>query len=302
MNSLLIFRPDFHIHILDEDKLVLFSDDSHFLLPNRIYVAIAKELSEGPKTIKDLVSGLSKMYSSDFIHAAIDNLTKKFIITSKPSTLTHEALAFWYQSSIDPEALETEQARVRVKINNFGIPRENSLEKFSNKLHDLGFSVSDDAEFSIVVLDSYLGNDLSEFISQTKSQNKSWIPLKTHGTKIWLGPIFCNDSNNCWNCLEQSIKENRRVEVDIFGSENLNRIPASQCHLSANEDVGMNICGVQLAKWFVNKNEHPLLSHILTFDLVSLEIQFHPVGLIFCEGCQKKKVVKKTKSIISKEA
>jgi bacteriocin biosynthesis cyclodehydratase domain-containing protein len=104
--------------------------------------------------------------------------------------------------------------------------------------------------------------------------------------KFGLGPIFNKSgTNSCWDCLKQSLKTNRRVEVDLFGHDASKLSLPSKAYLNGNEDMAFRICAIQLARWFVNPQNCPLSNHLLTFDPFNFQSESHQCGLICCKKC-----------------
>lgn len=177
MNSSLTFRPDLQVHVLSKDKVILFSDTSHFILQNEVYVEIANELTKGPKSNFDLIAKLSHIFTSEFVRKAIQTLaTKGFLIDAKPSKLSQNAMAFWYENGISAELLETRLRNINISVRFFTEFSNKLKYKFTSAFEELGFSIADKGEFTVVVLDNYLEPQLANFVDTSQNQNTSWLP------------------------------------------------------------------------------------------------------------------------------
>jgi oxazoline/thiazoline synthase len=98
--------------------------------------------------------------------------------------------------------------------------------------------------------------------------------VKPVGCILWIGPIFVPNKTGCWNCLANRLKENYRVEVDVFGVENQSLTLPSIPILPTNEAIALNLAATEIAKWVFN--EDPLLTqNIFTMDTRNLTTQLH---------------------------
>ncbi len=154
-------------------------------------------------------------------------------------------------------------------------------------LGNLSLKVNDAGDFFIAIVDNYICHELEEFNCARLQDKKPWMLLKPSGRIIWIGPIFEPIHTGCWNCLAEKLKENRRVEVDLFGlnNSNLNIPPLS--HLPTIRIIAMNIAAIEVAKWEKSPQSHQLHNNLLTLDLKNMETRLHPFkSLLTCTSCQ----------------
>lgn len=289
MGSRITLRPDLKAYALSKDRVVVFSESSHFLLHGELYVGIIEELLSGTKSKLELKSKLSPSFDPKMLNDAVKKLLEKGLATSDEYTMLPEAArAFWYENGVNAGRLENNLKNTKICVKSFTHLKNDPRDRFVESLEKLGFIVEDPSDFTVILTDSYLDERISDFWKELDNQNKPWIPLKFSGSKLWFGPIFDPKVNNCYFCLQQALKENKRVEVDIFGFNSKNLGYPSNSYLDINEDIGHRLSAIQLAKWLDNPKDQIPYNYLIVFDTVDLTTKLHPTRLIYCENCQTK--------------
>lgn len=279
-------RRDFRFHVFDSEKVVFYSDSASFLLSNKIFIQIALSLDTASKSIKDLSNQLAAKFDERLIAQAIHLMLEKGILAEHyGSTFSQEAQAFWCQNGLDARQLESLLKNKRISVKAFCKNSDQLETKFTDVFEQLGFTIAEVGEYLIFIVDHYLNLDLDHYVKNCLKDGHPWLPLKIVGSKIWLGPIFDCTGNQCWDCLRQSLKINRRVEVDLFGSDSTKLSLPSKAYLSCNEDLAFSLFGIQLARWLIDGKSSPISNQLITVDPFNLKIEHHQCGIIFCENC-----------------
>lgn len=291
--SKLVFKPHYAVEIIEPAQIVLFSEDKHFLLQGEIYVALAKLLETKPESKNTIFKHLKKAYSEEFIKKAIQRLTSKGFIAEHADGIPKNIAAFWSDTNLPATPPTYKSANVLNFSQHDPSPLINALENLSVKVNGAG-------DFFIVVTDNYISKELELFNSQRLQDKKPWMLLKPTGRIVWIGPIFVPDKTGCWNCLAHSIKENRRVEVDLFGSYNEALKISSPVFLPTSCAIAMNLAANEVAKWLRSPHSHPLHHNLITFDLGTLESQKHAfTARTTCSGCQHTSPTQEARIILS---
>lgn len=274
------FKPHFHVEIIDCEQLVLFSEDKHHLLQGSIYVAIAELIHSGPMPEATIIEILLPKFPLECIQEAFSRLKKKGFFSKSCNKTTKNILAFWSDLALDEEA----RVKPSIVIKNFS---QYSSSDLTTALGNLSLKVDESGDFFIAIVDNYICHELEEFNYARLQDKKPWMLLKPSGRIIWIGPIFEPSHTGCWNCLAEKLKENRRVEVDLFGqnSSNLNIPPLS--HLPTAQIIAMNMAAIEVAKWGKAPQSHQLHTNLLTLDLKNMETRLHPFkSRLNCTSCQ----------------
>ncbi len=278
--QLMHFKPNFHVEIIDSEQVVLFSEDQHHLLQGPIYVAIAEMICNGPASEKDVVDNLLAKFSNEWIQEALNRLKRKGFITKYCDNVAKNIMAFWSDLALEGKA----RAKQSIVIKNFS--KHNSSE-LVNILNSLSLKVAESGDFFIVIVDNYICGELDDFNKARLRDRKPWMLLKPSGRVIWIGPIFEPNNTGCWNCLAEKLKENRRVEVDLFGLKNSNLNIPSLPYLPTTHSIAMNLAANEVAKWERSKQAHRLHHNLLTLDLGNMEMRLHSFkSLATCTSCQ----------------
>lgn len=274
------FKPNFHMEIMNEKQLVLFSEDKQHLLQGAIYVAIAELIHLKPMPEETVTENLLSKFPLECIQEAFFRLRKKGFVSNFCNKRTKNALAFWSDLALDEEVV----VKPSIAIKNFS---QHSSSELSVALNNLSLKIDDSGDFFIVIVDNYISYALEAFSKARLQDKKPWMLLKPSGRVIWIGPIFEQSHAGCWHCLAEKIKENRRVEVDLFGLDNNSLNIPSLSYLPTTLTIAMNMAAIEIAKWEKSQATHQLLKNLLTIDLRSMETQLHPFKLLVtCAVCQ----------------
>ncbi len=274
------FKPNFHVEILDSEQLVLFSEDKHHLLRGSIYVAIGKLIHIGPRPEEEIAKELLPKFPLEFIREALKRLKQKGFVSNLCDQAPKNILAFWSDLTLD------EEVRVKPSFVIKNLSRYSSSDLIK-ALESLSLKMEESEDFFIVIVDNYISGELEEFNKTRLLDKKPWMLLKPSGRVIWMGPIFEPGRTGCWNCLAEKLKENRRVEVDLFGLKNSDLNIPSLAHLPTTQIIAMNMAANEVAKWEKSPKSHQLHQNLLTLDVGSMEMRLHPFkSLSTCTSCQ----------------
>src|SRR5580692_3351129 len=94
-SPLIGFRPHFRIEIIEPDQVVLFSEDTHFLLQGEFYVTLTRILKVKPASRLDIIEMFKKEFSKEFIHKGIQKLISKGFIGEIDEDTPKNIASFW---------------------------------------------------------------------------------------------------------------------------------------------------------------------------------------------------------------
>lgn len=274
------FKPHFHVEIIDCEQLVLFSEDKRHWLRGSIYVEIARLILSRPMSEEIITESLLPKFPLGCIQEALIRLKKKGFVSKFCNKTPKNVLAFWSDLALDMDV----RAKTSIGIKNFS---QHSSSDLTNALENLSLKVGKSGDFFVVIVDNYISDELEAFNKVRLEDKKPWLLLKPSGRIIWIGPIFEPGHTGCWNCLAEKLKENRRVEIDLFGLNNSSLNIPSLSHLPTTQIIAMNMAAIEIAKWEKSPQSHQLYSNLLTLDLGNMETRLHPFkSLVTCTTCQ----------------
>ncbi|KAF3884120.1 MULTISPECIES: TOMM precursor leader peptide-binding protein [Nostocales] len=265
------FKDHFHVELSPPKNVYLLSEKGHFVLTGRLYYLLAPLLN-GCYTVEEMNKHLQGQASVDEILFGLEQLEKKGYITNASSTPPPEA-AFWNLLNRDADLTAQRFQQVKIAIATFGNVTAEPLKAI---LESLNIPVSDSGELTAVLTDDYLQPGLGTFNREALQSQRPWLLLKPVGGTIWIGPVFRPGYTGCWECLAQRLRLNREIESFLQEQkQTLEPFPISRAALPSTLHTGLNIAATEIAKWVSNSEQHSLEKTLLTFDLVSLNLQRH---------------------------
>ncbi len=288
------FQPHFHVECLDDERVLLFSEDQHYLLRGKIHRKIASIFLNSSVDESTLFANLSTNFRHEDIKKAFLNLKEKGFIAKHIENVPVNVAGFWAGMNFPLTRIK----RSRVTLINFSDHKNDDL---IGEFSDIEFSSNDDANFFLVLTENYISKDIENFNTERLKDNKPWMLVKPSGKRVWIGPIFEPQKTGCWNCLAERMKENRRVEVDAFGVDNENLYIPEKSYLLASRRIAFNLASIEVEKWLRSSDSHILCSNLFTFDLESLETHLHPFKrLTYCKICQQGNTIFEQRPLILK--
>ena len=283
-----IFKRHFHVEILKEDNAAyLLSEKRHFALTGRLYVELASLLN-GRRSEEKIVEELSTDFDEDLVRKTLSHMKGRGYITETDGGLPAPVAAFWDLQNIDAGNACEQLQHTKVSIRNFsGV----DVGPFVEMLGQLGVSVSEEADLSVVLVDDYLQEELREFNRQALKSGHHWFLAKPAGAVAWFGPVFVPHETACWQCLEHRIKGNREVESALQQITNApGPFPVSRAFLPTTLQTALSIAATQTVRWIVERDSFEFKGKIATLDLITLDTQQHAVTRRpQCPSCSSEK-------------
>jgi len=276
------FAPHFDPRTVDERRMLLLSEDRSVLLTGKLYVAIAPYL-DGSRTRDEIVAAVRSTTTAplDRIELAMSTLLAKKYATPVAPGVPAPRAAFWTELAVDPASAEQSVRQTRVTVRSLGRVRgaDGLAGQFVAALAEAGFSIAadtDGADLTVVPVDDYLDPQLDAINREMRQAGRRWLPVKTTGRVVWLGPIFQPDTGPCWACLAKRVGENRPGETRTADGEPLARVPRSE--FPAGRGIALHLAALELARAVAGVAGAALAaSNVLTFDLESLTVARHVV-------------------------
>ncbi|MGW0411052.1 TOMM precursor leader peptide-binding protein [Streptomyces collinus] len=136
-----------------------------------------------------------------------------------------------------------------------------------------------DAALAVVLCDDYLDPALAAVDAEFRAAGRRWLPVKTEGTELWLGPFLGGGDGPCWSCLAERLWRSRPVEAHI--QRMLGRsgpVPRPSCSLPASRLTALHLAALEAAKWLAGYR-HAGQQALRTLDSLTLAGERHPVSL-----------------------
>jgi ribosomal protein S12 methylthiotransferase accessory factor len=236
-------RNHLFVELIRPNLAVLFSDAEYWKFEGPVYPRLLP-LLDGSRSVSDLVDALRGCANVAEVLAAL-------LILERSGYLA--------------EAQTAHSAR---SITSDHMPRI---------LEMLGLTTVPGGELTIAISDDYLRRDLAEFARAAARDDRAWLPLKSVGTLIWVGPLIRPPLTPCWDCMLERVRANRPVHAWL---ESLGRLRLCS---TAAAPLGVRLLEVsvggspQLRKWFAQSKVYESRSTLMTIDPKTLQASKHVV-------------------------
>lgn len=82
----------------------------------------------------------------------------------------------------------------------------------------LGLRPHPDGDLTVVPTDEYLRREIAAFAVEAARADRAWLPLKSIGSVIWVGPLVHPPATPCWKCVLARIRANREAHTWLESS------------------------------------------------------------------------------------
>jgi oxazoline/thiazoline synthase len=274
----MVFSPRiktcFQYAIIPSEGIILLSERRQFLLRGDVYIQLVP-LLDGHNTIEDIFARLQDRVPAEELFQALALLRTRELVVDTPSSLPSEQTSFWELMSVDVAETNSRFQNLRVSIASFGAI---DTAPFHSLLASLGVCVGDNGHYWIVLTDDYLHNDLIAFNQEALARHRPWLLVKPTGSEILLGPLFLPGKTGCWECLAHRFRSAQKITnylQEKIGASAPRPHPLPS--LPSTFQTALSIAATEVAKWVACGQNENLEGTIVTFDVLSLTTQSHPL-------------------------
>ncbi len=273
--AVLQFAPHFSVYLLSSDTVCLYSEDRKFLLYGELYCALAAAMTQGGRTVRELVRGLEQDFPSDKIHEALQRLVDRgYAIAATPSSHGTVA-AYWASLGLQPEAAAKNLQKCRTRIQAIDVDGESEL---GAALSELGARVvKRSPDLTITLVSDYLDTRLLKLNQSHLADGTPWVLAQPSGVFPLVGPVFSPGKSACWRCLADRMIRNREVKAMLDRSE-ARRLTVSPLARHTLGQSAIQLAAVEIAKAIATDFRTELHQHIVSLDLLGATIAKHYVS------------------------
>ncbi|WP_410622418.1 TOMM precursor leader peptide-binding protein [Amycolatopsis sp. cmx-8-4] len=160
-------------------------------------------------------------------------------------------------------------------------------------LRAAGLELDGAADLSVVLCDDYLAAHLSDVDAEHRALGRPWLPAKTVGARLWIGPFFTPGDGPCWHCLATRLWGNRPAEAYVRDTLGLaGPLPRPAVAFAPLTAVALNLVALEAAKWLAGLR-YPGQRTLWTFDSRDLTGERHAVrARPQCRSCGRPDLVR----------
>lgn len=269
------FKSCFQVETLEPDLTFLLSEKESILLRGHPYFQLAPFLAKPLYSLDEIIDKVGTDSPEEYWLYALHRLEKRGVLEEIDPSIPQEISAFYHSLGISPQIALSRLSSSKVFVRALG---NLDLQPFVSVLHSFGVEVTNSesiADFSIVVAQDYLQEELEEMNRIATQKNHPWMLLKPQGCEIWIGPIFDTKHTGCWQCLASRLKRNRLEESYIARKKQQNIRPLFIPSHPAIADLGFKLASVEIVKHIVLQKSPSLLGKMISYDVADMKMQEH---------------------------
>jgi len=279
------FKNCYRAETVDDEGVFIFSERDSFLLSEKHFYQLLTPLIDGNHTSDEIVDKMIiNLLPEKFsfpgavdigakVHYALMEMENKGYIVENDPGLGTELTTLCETLNLHPQ-----EAKQRLQTTKVGVTPFGSVDAsaFISTLESLQIQVSDQADITVVLTDSYLQEGLDSFNQQALETSRPWMLVKPVGTVLWLGPIFHPGKTGCWECLAQRLRGNSPVEEFVRRHKDIAYPLKPSYSLISTSQTAVGMAATEVLKWILLENKR-LEGILVTHDTLSLETNNHIV-------------------------
>ncbi len=278
-------------------RILAVSDPSIRVLNGQIFSALLPTI-DGLRPVRDIVKALDDQFAVEQVLFALRQLYDQKIVADVQRSPDPQSLGFWDSCETDATAVETALSKT-VGVFLVGSIDPVVLETVVASLLEKGIQAYPSPDFgtydlTLVLTDDYLRDELNSLNSDALKSGHIWALAKPTGRQLWIGPVFGQASQACWQCLARSLRDNRREQIVARSGVALNLHNPSEAWSSSAQQFGALIA-TQVALAMAAEHGGKLEDRVLSFDPMTFEAQHHAIRpRLNCQTCREHRVLETT--------
>lgn len=263
------FKNYLHVYTVSPDLCFFLNKSGYQVLEGRLTYLLAP-LINGKNTVSDIADQLKDQITSFDVECGLFLLEDEGYITYAKEILLPRAKVVRGSLDVDPKI------SAGVRIVSFG---EISTVSFLSMLKKVGIRLTKEADFTIVLVDNYLREELKDFNQKAIHEKRRWMIVKPTGSVFWFGPVFSPPHTACWECLARRLREKLRVEslIQTLNGAKACFDPTSAPNLTSSSHAALKLVATEILRHLVlgNKNRQQLT--LQTLDIKEMKLEKHAI-------------------------
>ncbi|MCD0486336.1 TOMM precursor leader peptide-binding protein [Streptacidiphilus sp. ASG 303] len=243
-------------------------------------VARIAPLLDGTRRLEEVVRDASDALPAEQATRLLSRLAAAGLLSERAPGPLSAGQAYWEAAGLDGAAATAALSTAAVHAAAVGGVQSEGLHAAlaAAGLRTVPAGRSAAADLTVVLCDDYLQPDLERVDAAHRAAGRPWLPVKTNGTEVWIGPFLGSADGPCWSCLADRLWRGRPAEAHV--QHMLRRsgpVPRATCSLPAAQQAGLQLAVLEASKWLAG-HRHPGQAALWTLDGLTLEGGHHPVA------------------------
>jgi bacteriocin biosynthesis cyclodehydratase domain-containing protein len=276
------FQPHLRVEVVPGEGVFLLSELTQTVLQGRLYEQVAPCLDGRPT--EEIVGGLCPQLAPAQVFYTLAQLEQKGYLTESDDVLDADQAAWWTEQQVRPTEAAERLVTTAVEVQTLGTVDAGPLCAL---LQSLRVRLDGEAQFTVVVTDSYLRGDLDRVNAAALRDGRPWLLVKPIGRQLWLGPLFRPGKTGCWSCLAERLRANVPVLGYLDGKHSHGPLPTpSRVQTPATLHIAWGLTATAVTSWIARGELPHLEGKIHTLDVLTAKTQSHTlVRLPACQAC-----------------
>ncbi|MFE4859877.1 TOMM precursor leader peptide-binding protein [Streptomyces sp. NPDC056670] len=274
---LLGFKPHLRVEQVPGEAVYLISDQRVTALHGEQIARLAP-LLDGTRPLERIARDTEGALPTGQAARLVSRLTGAGLLCGRERQMSPQEAAeqaYWEAAGLDGTMAADALAHGAIRVVAAG---STSAEELCAVLGAAGLTVTDEpADLALVLCDDYLDPELAVIDAEFRASGRRWLPVKTEGTELWIGPFFGDADGPCWACLAERLWRSRPVEAHV--QRMLGRsgpVARPSCTLPAARLAALQLAGLEAAKWLAGYRDANQQA-LRTLDGLTLTGELHPV-------------------------
>ena len=290
MDLPLALAPHFNVHLQDDGRILLLSEEGSFRLSGQLYLSLLPHL-DGTLSAREIAAIVAKQGApQDKVEEVLAGMLDKGYAVNVPSPRDMHLNAYWTtQGEVPIDAADSLHSK-SVAVVGLGASAAAGAEgagALQAVLTGSGLEVvgRDVADIVVVMVDDYLQAPVGEIGRELDQAGRGWLPFKPAGLKSWVGPFMGagaphtehpqgkdDDRRPCYECLSRRLLSHRPGDTLLSASEQ-GRRPA-RGWTAGSLSLAQGVMASELLRLL--RGEDTRLEHyLLTVDTREADIEPH---------------------------
>ncbi|MFT4656496.1 MAG: bacteriocin biosynthesis cyclodehydratase domain-containing protein [Minisyncoccia bacterium] len=276
------FKNHLDVSVVDDDKVFIGDESSHFLMEGRALNEVARTI-DGELETDELLASAAATIDIPSVMAAINRFVAGGHVADGPGLDDPAATSWWDARGLDPHGAHQRVTTAVVTVIDL---TDDGVAALVSNLRDAGPEVHEITMTSlsehptgptIVVVTDHLDPRLEHIDEVMRAAQTPWMVVRPSGQQLLIGPIFLPGATACWNCMTMRVSGNRQLDAYLERKrETTIARPATKPAIGATRSIAAGAAVSEFVA-FLAGAQVTSLGAIVSIDAVTFASETHHV-------------------------